>query len=114
MKSEDRLNVFNAESLKSFGLTHRESEVLGWVAEGKSNKDVGLILGIRSVTVKKHLEHIFGKMGVETRTAAVAFAIRASRRMIEIGLVPVGYFVSEIPDNMTVDPATMLQLLFLN
>jgi hypothetical protein len=34
--------------------------------------------------------------------------------MIEIGLVPIGYFVSEIPDNMTVDLATMLQLLFLN
>ena len=108
MKSEERLNVFDPQALKPIGLTQRESEVLGWVAEGKSNNDVGLILGIRSVTVKKHLEHIFEKMGVETRTAAVAFAIRASRRMNEIGLLPFGYFLSEMLDYTAIDLALIL------
>jgi DNA-binding CsgD family transcriptional regulator len=47
--------LFDPRSLKSMGLTERETEVLTWVAEGKSNSDVGIILGIRSATVKKHL-----------------------------------------------------------
>ena len=54
------------------GLTPRESQVLEWVARGKSNADVGVILGISQKTVDKHLQHIFGKLGVETRTAAAA------------------------------------------
>ena len=111
MKSEERLNVFDAESLKPIGLTHRESEVLAWVAEGKSNNDVGLILGIRSVTVKKHLEHVFEKMGVETRTAAVAFAIRASRRMMNLGLLPFSYGLSELLDYTAIDLALILEPL---
>jgi DNA-binding CsgD family transcriptional regulator len=80
MTLQEKLNLFDPQSLKSMGLTQRETEVLAWVAEGKSNTDVGVILGIRSVTVKKHLEHFFQKMGVETRTVAVAFALRASQR----------------------------------
>ena len=103
MESEERLNVLDPQALKPIGLTQRESEVLAWVAEGKSNNDVGLILGISSVTVKKHLEHIFEKMGVETRTAAVAFAIRASRRMMNLSLVPLGYVLSQLPDYSAID-----------
>ena len=114
MKSEERLNVFDPQALKPIGLTQREGEVLAWVAEGKSNNDVGLILGIRSVTVKKHLEHIFEKMGVETRTAAVAFAIRASRRMMSVSLFPLGYFMRVILDNGTWDLPAVVELLFLN
>jgi DNA-binding CsgD family transcriptional regulator len=98
VESEERLKVLDPQALKPIGLTQRESEVLAWVAEGKSNNDVGLILGIRSVTVKKHLEHIFEKMGVETRTAAVAFAIRASRRTMNFSLVPLGYVLSQLLD----------------
>ena len=75
--------LFEPDSLEPMGLTRREMEVLTWVAEGKSNKDIGFILGIRAVTVKKHLEHIFQKMGVETRTAAVAFALKASRQVVK-------------------------------
>lgn len=51
-------------------LTAREFQVLGWVYEGKSNGDIARILGCGECTVKKHLQHIFAKLGVETRTCA--------------------------------------------
>lgn len=54
------------------GLTRRETEVLQWLAAGKSNKDIGIILAISPRTVEKHLERIFQYLGVETRTAAAA------------------------------------------
>jgi DNA-binding CsgD family transcriptional regulator len=102
--------VCDSQSLKSIGLTQREAEVLAWVAEGKSNKDVGLILGIRSVTVKKHLEHIFQKMGVETRTAAVAFALRATRQIVKTtAFLPFGYLLNGIPDNIPIGLSTVFQ-----
>lgn len=53
-------------------LTQREMDVLEWVARGKTNRDVAEILGMSPRTVNKHLEHIYEKLGVETRTAAVA------------------------------------------
>ena len=52
-------------------LTAREAEVLGLVRYGKTNRDVAAVLGLSDRTVQKHLEHIFVKLGVETRTAAV-------------------------------------------
>lgn len=55
-------------------LTPRETEVLSWLAKGKTNRDIGDILGLSPRTVNKHLEHIYEKLGVETRTAAVAAA----------------------------------------
>lgn len=61
--------------VQAFGLTAREAEVLYWVAKGKINRDIGDILGASPATVKKHLERIHAKMGVETRTAAAAMAI---------------------------------------
>ncbi len=57
-------------------LTARESEVLLWVARGKTNRDIAEILGMSPRTVNKHLEHVFEKLGVETRTAAAAAARR--------------------------------------
>lgn len=60
-----------------FSLTAREAEVLLWVARGKSNRDVGEILGLSPRTVNKHLEQIYEKLGVENRTAATALALRA-------------------------------------
>jgi DNA-binding CsgD family transcriptional regulator len=51
-------------------LTRRESQVLYWVSMGKTNEEVGTILGARPLTVKKHLEHIYDKLGVPNRTAA--------------------------------------------
>lgn len=54
----------------AFGLTHREAEVILWVVKGKTNRDIGQILNMSPRTVNKHLEHIYIKLGVETRTAA--------------------------------------------
>lgn len=59
----------------AYRLTEREVEVLTWVAKGKTNRDIGDILGMSPRTVNKHLEHIYVKLGVETRTAAAALAI---------------------------------------
>src|SRR5262249_55582770 len=61
------------------GLTPRESEVLYWVSMGKTNEEVGEIVGARPMTVKKHLEHIYDKLGVPNRTAAARLA--ASSRL---------------------------------
>jgi len=57
-------------------LTPRETEVLSWLAKGKTNRDIADILGMSPRTVNKHLEHIFEKLGVETRSAATAVAGR--------------------------------------
>jgi len=65
--------------VRTFGLTLRESEVLYWVAKGKTNRDIGDILGASPATVKKHLERIHEKLGVETRTAAAALALQKVR-----------------------------------
>jgi DNA-binding response OmpR family regulator/DNA-binding CsgD family transcriptional regulator len=59
----------------AFRLTRREAEVLHWIAKGKTNRDIGDILGASPATVKKHLEHVYEKLGVETRNAAAAVAI---------------------------------------
>jgi len=57
-------------------LTHREAEVLLWVSYGKASSDISDVLLISPRTVQKHLERIFEKLGVETRSAAAAIAIR--------------------------------------
>ena len=54
----------------------REREVLGWLAEGKSNTEIAFLLGISPGTVKKHLENIYNKLGVENRHAAALLAVR--------------------------------------
>ncbi len=58
------------------GLTRREAEVLLWVSYGKSSSDISDVLQISPRTVQKHLEHVFEKLGVETRSAAAAIAVR--------------------------------------
>lgn len=60
--------------LDNAALTPRETEVLSWLAKGKTNRDIGDILGLSHRTVNKHLEHVFEKLGVETRAAAAALA----------------------------------------
>jgi DNA-binding CsgD family transcriptional regulator len=65
----------------SFKLTPKEAEVLYWVVKGKTNKDIGDILGSSPMTVKKHLERIFVKLGVETRTAAAGMAMGRIRQL---------------------------------
>jgi DNA-binding NarL/FixJ family response regulator len=59
-----------------FRLTQRESEVLIWIARGKSNRDIAEILGLSPRTVNKHLEQVYAKLGVENRASA---AIRATQ-----------------------------------
>jgi DNA-binding NarL/FixJ family response regulator len=58
-------------------LTAREADVLAWIARGKSNRDIGEILGLSPRTVNKHLEQIYVKLGVENRASAAALAVRA-------------------------------------
>jgi DNA-binding CsgD family transcriptional regulator len=61
-----------AERLARFSLTPREREVLRWIAEGKSNGEIGTILGVSPATAKTHVERILAKLGVENRTAAAS------------------------------------------
>jgi DNA-binding NarL/FixJ family response regulator len=61
---------------RMLALTQRESEVLLWIARGKSNRDIADILTLSPRTVNKHLEQIFTKLGVENRTSAAALAVR--------------------------------------
>lgn len=58
-----------------FALTTREAEVLAWIAKGKSNKDIGDILGLSARTVNKHLEQVYVKLGVENRASAAIKAV---------------------------------------
>ena len=57
-------------------ISAREREVLSWLAEGKSNTEIAFLLGISPGTVKKHLENIYNKLGVENRHAAALLAVR--------------------------------------
>jgi CheY-like chemotaxis protein/DNA-binding CsgD family transcriptional regulator len=75
--TEDRAADHTALFRERFGVTAREAEVLLWIARGKSNRDVGEILGMSPRTVNKHLEQIYVKLGVENRAAATAAAVRA-------------------------------------
>jgi DNA-binding response OmpR family regulator len=72
--------VIEAMSL-SFKLTAREAEVLYWVVKGKINRDIADIVGSSPATVKKHLERVFAKLGVETRTAAAGMAMNRIRQL---------------------------------
>lgn len=57
------------------GLTEREAEVLFWLAQGKTNPELCVLLGVQLTTIKKHLESIFLKLSVENRTSAAAMAL---------------------------------------
>jgi DNA-binding CsgD family transcriptional regulator len=91
-----RLEVFeeapkapDVAALAPLGLTRREAEVLAWAALGKANAEIAAVLGTSPLTVKKHLERVFRKLGVENRTAAARVAIDAARRMpLESGTQP--------------------------
>lgn len=59
------------EALRPLGLTPREAEILFWITQGKSNPEIAIILTMQLVTVKKHVQNILQKLGVENRTAAL-------------------------------------------
>jgi DNA-binding response OmpR family regulator len=66
---------------QNFSLTVREAQVLLWIAKGKSNRDIGEILGLSARTVNKHLEQIYVKLGVENRASAAVKAANALREV---------------------------------
>lgn len=68
----------HADQLLALPLTERERQVLVFLPAGKTNGEIGMLLGISARTVQKHLEHIFQKLGVETRTAAALRAVAAA------------------------------------
>lgn len=74
-KVELKPNFESAKPLEALGLTPREAEVLLWVAQGKSNGDIAIILGCAENTVKVHLARIFEKLGFENRNAAALRAV---------------------------------------
>ncbi|HYT58571.1 MAG TPA: response regulator transcription factor [Haliangiales bacterium] len=65
----------SAKPLEKLGLTEREAEVLLWVAQGKSNGDIAILLGMAETTVKRHLSNLFPKLGVDGRNAATLCAL---------------------------------------
>ena len=67
----------SARPLEALGLARREAETLFWLARGKRNAEIAVICGMQPATVSTHLRAIFGKLGVETRTAAAAVAWEA-------------------------------------
>jgi len=84
-RGEKFLSPVVAEKLAerfSFSLTSREIEVLELAAQGDSNKDIARKLHITEATVKSHFVHIFGKLGVADRTAAVTTALE--KRIIRL------------------------------
>jgi DNA-binding CsgD family transcriptional regulator len=69
-----RPGVLLLSERRPFGLTNREREILGLIAEGRTNAEVAIALWISPATVRKHLENAYTKLGVTTRTAAVQCA----------------------------------------
>ena len=74
-KVELKPNFESAKPLEALGITPREAEVLLWIAQGKSNADIGTILGCAENTVKVHTARIFEKLGFENRNAATVRAL---------------------------------------
>lgn len=72
---EERLGTASAVERAPLPLSAREREVLRWVAAGKTDRDIAAILAISPRTVHKHLQRIYDKLGVETRTAAAMRAL---------------------------------------
>jgi DNA-binding NarL/FixJ family response regulator len=72
---EFKSDFSSAQPLLKLGLTPRATETLLWLSQGKTNPDIATILGITESTVKKHVQEIFEKLGVETRGAATVRAL---------------------------------------
>ncbi len=68
--------------LERLNLTKRETEILFWISQGKTNKDIGELLGISPRTVNKHTDNIYVKLGVENRTSAVSVALDKVRTLV--------------------------------
>ena len=77
---EEKRDTPGPSDLLPLGLTPREAEVLYWIAQGKTNPDIALILGAAVRTVHKHVENIFRKLGLESRHAATLVALEILQR----------------------------------
>jgi DNA-binding NarL/FixJ family response regulator len=77
VKREFKPDFSSSEPLVKLGLTPRAAEALLWLAQGKTNPDIAAILGITESTVKKHVQEVFEKLGVESRGAATVRALEA-------------------------------------
>jgi len=75
VKREFKPDFSSFDPLLKLGLTPRAAEALLWLAQGKTNADIASILGISESTVKKHVQEMFEKLGVETRGAATVRAL---------------------------------------
>lgn len=73
LAEEQILSLLTA--LKLIGLSQREAEVMFWIVQGKQNKEIASELKVRYSTVRKHLENIYRKLNVESRTEAVSVAL---------------------------------------
>ena len=65
------------DALLALGVTRREAEVLWWISQGKTNREIAIILELSPLTAKIHVERILAKLGCETRTAAARTALEA-------------------------------------
>jgi DNA-binding NarL/FixJ family response regulator len=74
-RREFKPDFSSTQPLLKLGLTPRAAETLLWLSQGKTNSDIATILGITESTVKKHVQEIFDKLGVETRGAAAVRAL---------------------------------------
>ena len=73
----DTQAILNAETLmQGLPTTKREAQVLLWVAQGKTNREIAAILSLSPRTINKHLEQLYPKLGVDNRTSAATLAIR--------------------------------------
>jgi len=70
----------DSKKLCQLGLSKRETEILEWVRQGKTNREIGTILGISPRTVQKHLERVYSHLGVENRHAAMMVAMDAMQQ----------------------------------
>lgn len=81
-KAELKPNFASPRPLEELGLTPREAEVLLWIAQGKSNSDIGTILGCTENTIKVHTSRIFEKLGSENRNSATVRALEVLSRPV--------------------------------
>jgi DNA-binding CsgD family transcriptional regulator len=79
----EEMGAPNPMILTRLGMSRREAEVLAWVAQGKTNDEIGTILGLSPRTIAKHLERMYPRLGVENRIGAAARALEALKAPAE-------------------------------
>lgn len=84
---------------EKLGLTRREADVLLWISRGQTNAEIGSSLHISPRTVKKHLEHVYRKLGVNTRLAAAVRASQAYAKVFRVRRIRAVSSLSESPQS---------------